>query len=114
MAADAELELYRMQAEIAKALANPLRLRILSRIGAGEVSYATLLAELRISKTNLSQHLAVLRKSGVLTVRREGVRVHYRLTYPEIKDLCQKMREVLAKHLSTAGRHARLLMRQVV
>lgn len=113
MSRDADIALYEMQAEIAKSLANPVRLRILNRIGSDEVSYATLLEELGISKTNLSQHLAVLRKSGVLTVRREGVHVHYRLTYPEIKELCQTMRELLAKHLNAAGRQARILMRRV-
>lgn len=110
---DANIQLYQMQAEIAKALANPIRLRILNRIGADEVQYAALLAELGISKTNLSQHLAVLRKSGVLTVRREGGQMRCRLTYPEIKELCQTMREVLAKRLTAAGRQGRILMRRV-
>jgi DNA-binding transcriptional ArsR family regulator len=108
-----ELELYRRQAEIAKALANPTRLRILGRIGGGEVSHAALLADLGVTKTNLSQHLAVLRRSGVVTVRREGVHVHYRLAFPEIKELCGTMREVRAKHLSAAGRQARMLARRV-
>jgi ArsR family transcriptional regulator len=109
-----EAELYHMQAEIAKVLANPTRLRILNRIGKGEISYATLLAELEISKTNLSQHLAILRKGGVVTTRREGVQVHCRLKFPEIKDLCSAMRDILAKHLSESGRQGRLLMRRVM
>jgi DNA-binding transcriptional ArsR family regulator len=112
MRKDAEMELFRLQAQIAKSLAHPVRLRILSRIGTGEVAYGTLYAELGVSKANLSQHLAVLRQSGVLSVRREGVHVHYRLTYPEIKSLCETMREVLAKHLHAAGRQARGLMRR--
>jgi ArsR family transcriptional regulator len=102
-----------MQAEIAKILANPTRLRILNRIGVGEVSYATLLKELGVSKTNLSQHLAILRKGGVVTVRREGVHVHFRLTFPEIKGLCSAMRDILAKHLAESGRQGKLLMRRV-
>jgi ArsR family transcriptional regulator len=104
--------LFEMQAEIAKVLANPTRLRILNRIGAGEVAHGTLLAELGVSKTNLSQHLAILRKGGVLAVRREGVHVHYRLTFPEIKDLCSAMRDILAKYLAENGRQGRLLMRR--
>lgn len=110
---DTELQLYQMQAEVAKALANPIRLRILNRIGLNEVPYAALRAELGISKTNLSQHLAVLRKSGVLSVRREAGQVRYRMTDPEIKELCQRMREVLAKRLTAAGRQGRLLMRRI-
>ncbi len=114
MPRELDLRLYQMQAEIAKVLANPLRLRILDQIGTGEVAYRTLLSRLGISNTNLSQHLAILRKGGVLTVRRQGVHLHYRLTYPEIKKLCSAMRGILAKHLRESGRQARLLMRRAV
>jgi ArsR family transcriptional regulator len=103
--------LYRMQAEIAKVLANPIRLRILSLIGDGEVANATLLDELGISRANLSQHLMLLRRAGIVTERREAVRVYYRLAFPEIKDLCATMREILAKHLTERGRQGRRLMR---
>jgi len=108
-----DARLYQMQAEIAKILANPIRLQILNRIGTGEVSCATLLGEIEVSKTNLSQHLAILRKGGIVTVRREGVHVHFRLTFPEIKDLCARMRDILAKHLAESGRQGKLLMRRV-
>lgn len=114
MTQQSDLELYRMQAEIAKVLANSVRLRILDQIGTGEVAYGTLLSVLGISKTNLSQHLAILRKGGILSVRREGVHVHYRMTYPEIKGLCSAMRRILAKHLKESGRQAKLLMRRAV
>jgi ArsR family transcriptional regulator len=107
---DQGLELYRMQAEIAKALANPLRLRILSLMGTDEVSYGSLRDRLGVSKPNLSQHLAVLRKSGIVTVRRVDGGVHYRLTLPEITDLCAAMRDLLAKHLAMTHRQAARLL----
>ena len=113
MPRELDLRLYQMQAEIAQVLSSPLRLRILDQIGTGEVAYGTLLSRLGISKTNLSQHLAILRKGGVIAVRRKGVHVHYRLTYPEIKTLCSAMRDVLAKHLNENSRQAKLLMRRV-
>lgn len=112
MARGADLSVYQMQAEIAKVLANPVRVRILDQIGREEVPYGTLLSRLGISKTNLSQHLAILRKAGIATVRREGVHVHYRLACPEIKNLCTAMRGVLVKHLSDSGRQARRLLRR--
>lgn len=108
-----ELEIYRRQAEIAKALANPIRLRILNLMGDGEVGYGELLDALGVSKANLSQHLGVLRMAGVVAVRREGVHVYYRLTFPEIRNLCSAMRDILTKHLNESGRQGRLLMRQV-
>jgi ArsR family transcriptional regulator len=113
MARHSEHRLFELQAEMAKVLAHPTRLRILSRIGGGEVAYGALLDDLGVSKTNLSQHLAILRKGGVVAVRRDGVHVHYRLTFPEITDLCSAMRGVLAKHLAEHARQGRLLMRRV-
>lgn len=108
-----DAELYRMQAEIAKVLAHPVRLRILNRIGAGEVANGALLDDLGVSKTNLSQHLAILRRAGIVSVRREGPHVHYRLTLPEIKELCSAMRDILAKHLTQNAREVRRLLRGV-
>ncbi|MBI4269703.1 MAG: hypothetical protein A3F92_14600 [Candidatus Rokubacteria bacterium RIFCSPLOWO2_12_FULL_71_22] len=110
--ARADLELYRMQAEIAKVLGNPVRLRVLNVIGDREVAYGALLDDLGVSKANLSQHLAILRKAGVVSVRRDGVHVYYRLTFPEIRDLCATMRDVLAQHLRANGRQGRRLERQ--
>jgi ArsR family transcriptional regulator len=108
-----DVELYQMQAEIAKTLGHPLRLRILNLIGGREVAYGALLDDLGVSRANLSQHLALLRKTGIVSVRREGTHVHYRLTFPEIKDLCSAMRDILAKHLNHSGRQGRLLMRRI-
>jgi ArsR family transcriptional regulator len=107
------MEIYRMQAEIAKTLGHPLRLRILNLIGGREISYGALLDDLGVSRANLSQHLAILRKAGIVSVRRTGAHVHYRLTFPEIKDLCSTMRDILARHLNESGRQGKLLMRQV-
>ena len=109
-----ELELYRMQAEIAKVLANPVRLRILTLMGHGEVANGALLDELGISKPNLSQHLALMRRAGLLTVRRDGLRVFYRLTFPEIKAICSSMRQILARHLTESARQGKRLMRRAV
>jgi len=109
----ADVELYRMQAEIAKVLGNPVRLRALNLIGDREVAYGALLDDLGVSKANLSQHLAILRKAGVVSVRRDGVHVYYRLTLPEITSLCAAMRELLAKHLDANGRQGQRLSRRV-
>lgn len=109
-----DFELYRMQAEIAKALASPVRLRILTFIGHGEVANGALLEDLGISKANLSQHLAVLRRAGVLSVRRDGLHIFYRLTFPEIKDLCSSMRGLLVKRLTHSARQGKRLMRQAI
>ncbi len=46
-------------------------------------------------------------------MRREGRHDHYRLTHPEIQELCRTTRGILAKRLSTTGREARSLLRRI-
>lgn len=66
-------------AALLKALANPQRLLVLCLLSEGERSVGELHAELSLSQSALSQHLAVLRGLGVVATRREGQLVHYRL-----------------------------------
>lgn len=113
MKPSADRRVYQMQAEICKILANPIRLQILNLIGKREVSFPQLLSALGISKTNLSQHLALLRKGGVVVSRREGVHAYFSLTYPEIEDACHAVQNVLAKHLRETGKQAERILRRV-
>lgn len=106
MAARVRDEIYELQAQIAKAISHATRLRIVDTIAADEVSFGKLLERIRVPKANLSQHLAVLRASGLVTVRRNGRETHFRLRYPEITTACDMMRGVLVKHLRANGRQA--------
>jgi ArsR family transcriptional regulator len=58
-----------------------------------------LLEELGISKPNLSQHLAVLRNSGVVSTSRVGKQMSCTLALPEVKTACELIRNVLRKQL---------------
>ncbi len=71
---------YEQNAEIYKVLANPKRLGILNTLGKGELSVEELADRLKIRKTNISQHLARLRHARLVRIRREGLRVYYRVT----------------------------------
>jgi putative ABC transport system permease protein len=64
--------LFRLQAEIAKALAHPLRLEILHCLGDGELAFGSLQHQLRVSKSNLSQHLAIMRGAGIVVIDRSA------------------------------------------
>jgi ArsR family transcriptional regulator len=105
----AEPELYVIQAGIAKAMGHPTRLRILDLIGGEEVAFADLAVRAGVSKTNLSQHLLVLRAAHVVSVRRDGRAAFVRLRYPEIKRACAAMRAALARHLAAEGERTRSL-----
>jgi len=66
-------------AELLKALANEQRLMILCHLVQGSLSVGELNERLPLSQSALSQHLAVLRKSGIVHTERESQTIHYSL-----------------------------------
>ncbi len=99
-------QVFALHAEICQALANAKRLEILSTLRHGERSVGELAAALRIRPANASQHLMVLRAKGIVTSRRDGQTVFYRLASPKVIQACDLMREVLLEHLRRRGRLA--------
>ena len=87
--------LYEMQAEICKTLTNPKRIEILNVLKNEEKTVTELVTALGVSKANVSQHLAVMRHKGILTTRRVGVNIYYRVANPKVIDACALMKEVL-------------------
>ena len=101
-------EIFELHADVCRTLSNPKRLRILNALRDGEMPVGQILAKMgRIGKANLSQHLAVMRQKGVVTTRREGNLIYYRISSPKIIQACDLMREVLFEQL--AGKGALLL-----
>ncbi len=72
-------------AELYKAMANPKRLAIIELLLGGEVSVNDIAKKLKISKTNVSQHLSHLRHVGIVKPRREGLNVYYSIVHEGIK-----------------------------
>jgi len=89
--------LFERQAQVCKAFANPTRLHILELLGKRERSAAELLEALGVSKANLSQHVGILRNTGAIITRRKGKQLYCALAFPEIKQACLLMREVLRR-----------------
>ncbi len=100
-------QLYKLHASICHTLANPKRLEIIDPLRSGEMSVTELAEALGISQSNLSQHLAIMRQKGIVTTRREGLNVFYKLSNPKIVQACDLMRQVLLEHLETAAELAR-------
>ena len=92
-------KIFQMQCEICRALGHPLRLAIVNRLNAGETAAADLIADLGISKANLSKHVSLLVRSGIADCRRDGRQLLYRLTDPEIHKACAIMRSILYRRL---------------
>lgn len=77
-----------------KAMAHPLRLKILCVLGSEEVSVQDIVDAVGTSQSNISQHLAILREKGVLKARKDANRVFYRVGDPRTLALIGMMREV--------------------
>jgi ArsR family transcriptional regulator len=88
-------QIYELHAEVCKTLANPKRIEIINLLRSGEKSVAWLLEETGLLKANLSQHLSVMRQRGIVTTRKEGLTVYYRIANQKIVKACDLMREVL-------------------
>src|SRR5258705_910201 len=71
---------YRI-AVLFKALADHTRLRLINLIGDDEVCVCFFVEVLKINQPKISRHLAYLRRAGVVSARREGKWIHYRLVY---------------------------------
>jgi DNA-binding transcriptional ArsR family regulator len=96
-------EVYRLQVEVLKTLANVRRLEIIHLLADGPREVSRLAEEMGISQPNVSQHLAVMRSAGVVEAERDGREVRYRLADPEIIEACETMRGVLTRRLARAS-----------
>ncbi len=81
--------IFELAAELFGLMAAPMRLRILSALCDGERTVTQLLAAIDTTQPNLSQHLNVLYRSGVLTKRKEGTQVIYRVQSEKAVTLCR-------------------------
>ena len=99
MTTDADLERYRLHAEICKVLTDPKRLRLLRALRDRERTVGDLASVLEVPLPNASQHLAVLRAAGLVDRRRSGASVRYRLTEPAILDACDIVGGIVDRRL---------------
>ncbi len=93
-------EISQFKAEFFKALAHPLRIRILDELRKGEVGVNDLCARLDVEQSNLSQQLAILRNRNILATRKEGQNVYYSVRYPELFDLLDVAKRMFNNHLT--------------
>ena len=92
---------YRMHAELCKALANEHRQAILHAIGDGEKCVGDLATEIGISVHNVSQHLRVLKERRLVASRKDGQTVYYHVTNMKFIQACALIREALVEqHLA--------------
>ncbi len=92
-------KIFEMHADICKVFTNPKRLEIISLLRDGEKTVNDLTELAGVPQANVSQHLTVLRQNNVVTTRRNGANIYYKIANPKILQACDLMREVLLEQL---------------
>ncbi len=92
-------EAYHKNASIYKILANSKRLEMLNILKKGEAGVDELLKITKLSKANLSQHLALLRHNGLVQTRRSGLNVFYKIVDPRIVEPCKILHQLRHRQL---------------
>lgn len=88
--------LYEAKAEFFRMLGHPVRIRVLELLQGGPMPVRDLLAAIEIEPSNLSQQLAVLRRSGIVTATRESSTVVYELAGGDVAELLAATRRILS------------------
>jgi ArsR family transcriptional regulator len=84
--------------KILKALAHPTRLEILMQLKDKESAcVCTIYEALNLEQSNISQHLRILKNSGILSSRKEGQWVHYSVTHEEIFSILKSIDTITSK-----------------
>jgi DNA-binding transcriptional ArsR family regulator len=93
--------LYERRARICQVLADPKRLRLIDALrDDAERSVGDLAEVLGASYPNVSQHLNVMRDAGLVTSRRDGSTIYYRLAYPQITQACDIVCNILRAQIA--------------
>lgn len=93
-------------ARVGKAVSSGRRVEVLDILANGERSVEGLAEQLGLSVANTSQHLQILRQAGLVSTRREGTFVHYRLAAPEVFEFLRALRSLAASRLAEVERLA--------
>ncbi|MFJ3864859.1 ArsR/SmtB family transcription factor [Streptomyces nigra] len=95
--------LYQAKAEFFRMLGHPVCIRVLELLQDGPMPVRDLLAAIEVEAPGLSQQLAVLRRSGIVTSTRQGSTVVYELAGGDVADLMRAARRILTDMLAGQG-----------
>lgn len=86
---------YELHANICGIFSSPRRLEILDTLRDKELTVTEILDSMSISKTNLSQHLSLMKDRGILNSRREGQHIYYSVSSKKVIQAYDLMSDVL-------------------
>lgn len=92
-------EIYQLKADVMKALAHPLRLAAVDFLADGEQCVCDIAEHVASERSNVSRHLSMMVKAGVLQSRKDGLRVLYKLRTPCVLRFLNCAADVLREQL---------------
>jgi ArsR family transcriptional regulator len=101
--------LFEKKAEIAKAIAHPLRIAIIDFLKDGEQCVCDIAEFIGAERSNVSRHLSVMSAAGVLEYRKEGLKVIYKLKTPCILDFFACVTRVLKQQAKDSEKLLKVL-----
>ncbi|MFW6174819.1 MAG: ArsR/SmtB family transcription factor [Chloroflexota bacterium] len=99
-------EALELMAERFRLLSDATRLKVLHALAGGEKSVGEVVRDTGAGQANVSKHLALLARSGVLRRRKDGLRVYYRVTDPWVLELCDYVCSTLGEELARRSENA--------
>lgn len=91
----------KLTAEFFKTLSHPVRIKILHSLENGELCVCDIITQVNIEQSNLSQHLGVMKKQGIIDSRKDGQKVIYRIVYRSVMDVVGAAEKTLSEQLTT-------------
>jgi len=105
-------EILQIKAEILNALAHPLRLKILQKLRDGACCVCKIIPYVEGEQSNVSHHLAILKKAGIVRSEKRGLEVWYEVTDPKIFELLDTLDECIVRNLEKSQNILKVLVKE--
>ena len=97
-------ELYQLQADLCKAIAHPTRIQILHLLRGGEKCVCEIFPALQIEQPNVSRHLSILKKEGIVSSQKEGLKMIYKVDDERVFQLLDLITDLLKQQWDSRTR----------
>jgi ArsR family transcriptional regulator len=104
-----EIEIDMLHNRICQALAAPVRILILYRLKEKPLCVNELADIMQLPQSTISRHLNLLKGKNLVTTKRDGTAIYYKLAEPRIIEVLDAMREIVASQLASSAELSRKL-----
>jgi ArsR family transcriptional regulator len=94
-----KIKIYELIADLLNAIGHPNRLRILEFLKDGEKCNSEIFPALELEQSNLSRHMKILQEVGIVSSRKEGLKVYYNTENSKIYGLIDSLTEIVKNNI---------------